>query len=84
MDTLSWARDYDVDVVGLDFSPVAIEQARALADDVVLTDRAEFVEFDVYDLPAGLDREFDVVVSGCNCGPNVGTSRVSSAVASSA
>jgi SAM-dependent methyltransferase len=60
MDTLSWARE-GAEVVGVDFSGTAIETARELAADTGLDDRAEFVEFDVYDLPAGLDREFDVV-----------------------
>lgn len=60
MDTLSWARE-GAEVVGVDFSGTAVETARELAAETGLEDRAEFVESDVYDLPAALDREFDVV-----------------------
>lgn len=59
MDTLSWARDCDVDVVGVDFSPEAIEQTRSLASAAGLGDRATFVEANV--LEFDLDRTFDVV-----------------------
>lgn len=55
-DTLSWARE-GAEVVGVDFSPEALEFARDLAAETGLADRAEFVEADVLDL----DREFDVV-----------------------
>jgi len=60
MDTLSWARR-GAEVVGVDFSETAVETARELAAETGLDDRAEFVESDVYELPAILDREFDVV-----------------------
>ena len=60
MDTLSWARG-GAEVVGVDFSNTAVETARELAAETGLDDRAEFLESDVYDLPAILDREFDVV-----------------------
>jgi SAM-dependent methyltransferase len=60
MDTLSWARA-GAEVVGVDFSETAVETARELAAETGLDDRAEFVESDVYELPAILDREFDVV-----------------------
>jgi SAM-dependent methyltransferase len=60
LDTLSWARE-GAEVVGVDFSGTGIETARELAGRTGLEDRAEFVEADVYDLPAVLDREFDVV-----------------------
>jgi SAM-dependent methyltransferase len=41
-------------VVGLDFSPPAIAAARALADELGLTERARFIEADLYDAPAAL------------------------------
>src|SRR5438094_5277756 len=47
-DTLSWARR-GARVTGLDFSHPAIETARALAVDVGLADRSEFVHADVFD-----------------------------------
>jgi SAM-dependent methyltransferase len=58
LDTLSWAR-LGADVTGVDFSPRAIEAARALAAELGLP--ARFVESDVYALPAVLDETFDVV-----------------------
>lgn len=61
LDTLSWLRAGAETVVGVDFSPVAIERARELAEQVGLADRATFVETDLYDLPERLDRRFDVV-----------------------
>lgn len=57
LDTLSWAHECR-EVVGVDFSPTALEQARELASEAGIDD-ATFVESDVYDLD--LDREFDVV-----------------------
>ena len=50
-------------VVGVDFSPVAIGAARALAAELGLADRASFVECDLYDAPravaeAGFDLAF--------------------------
>lgn len=63
-DTLSWARR-GARVVGLDFSEPAIETARALADDVGLADRSEFVHANVFDAVEALDgRTFDVVYTG--------------------
>jgi SAM-dependent methyltransferase len=63
-DTLSWA-GRGARVVGLDFSEPAIETARALAVDVGLDDRAEFVVADVYDaVDAVGGRTFDVVYTG--------------------
>lgn len=59
MDTLSWARDFDVDVVGVDFSSEAIERARLLAQETGLEDRSAFVEANV--LEVDLDQAFDVV-----------------------
>jgi len=60
LDTLSWARE-GASVVGVDFSGTAVETARELAVEAGLDDRAEFLEADVYDLPAELDGKFDVV-----------------------
>lgn len=61
LDTLSWLHEGGDTVVGVDFSPVAIEQARDLAERAGLADRATFVESDLYDLSDRLDRQFDVV-----------------------
>ena len=44
------------DVTGLDFSPAAIATARALADEFDLSPRARFVEADLYEAPAAIDR----------------------------
>lgn len=60
LDTLSWARR-GATVTGVDFSGKAMELARRLADDVGLARRATFIQSDVYDLPALLDAQFDVV-----------------------
>lgn len=60
LDTLSWARE-GATPVGLDFSPEAVERARSLREETGLD--AEFVEADVYDAPATLDRTFEVVVA---------------------
>ena len=63
-DTLAWAR-HGARVVGLDFSPEATAAATALARDVGLGDRAEFVASNVYDAPGALGgRQFDVVYTG--------------------
>jgi SAM-dependent methyltransferase len=58
LDTLSWAR-YGADVVGVDFSPVAIETARGLSIESGL--EAEFICCDVFDVREKLARKFDVV-----------------------
>jgi SAM-dependent methyltransferase len=58
IDTLSWAR-LGARVTGADLSPAAIALARELAADLGL--EARFVESNLYDLPAHLDGEFDVV-----------------------
>src|SRR5215469_659893 len=42
------------DVVGLDFSPPAIAEARARATELGLADRARFVEADLYDAPVAI------------------------------
>src|SRR3954470_7062948 len=58
MDTLSWAR-LGARVTGADFSPRAIEAARALAAETGL--EACFVCSDLLDLPQHLHGSFDVV-----------------------
>jgi SAM-dependent methyltransferase len=58
LDTLSWARLGAV-VTGLDFSSEAIAAARTLAADVGLP--ATFVQSNLYDAPAALEGEFDIV-----------------------
>ncbi len=57
LDTLSWARECR-EVVGVDFAPTAIAQARELAAEAGI-ENATFVERDVLELD--LDRQFDVV-----------------------
>ena len=58
IDTLSWAR-LGARVTGADFSDRAIQLARSLAAELGLA--ATFVCSDLYDLPAVLDEQFDVV-----------------------
>lgn len=61
MDTLQFAR-VGARVTGVDFSPVAIEAATALAERAGLSERARFVCANVYDAPEVLANErFDVV-----------------------
>jgi SAM-dependent methyltransferase len=61
-DTLSWAR-HGARVVGLDFSPAAVEVATRLAIDCAI--EAEFVCSDVYNAGQALTgRSFDVVYTG--------------------
>ena len=60
LDTLSLARRGAI-VTGLDFSPVAIDGARALAAQAGLP--ATFVEADVYDARKVIDGDFDRVFS---------------------
>jgi SAM-dependent methyltransferase len=63
VDTLTMAQR-GATVVGLDFSAAAIAAARTLTDELGLTDRARFVEADLYDAasalpePACFDRVF--------------------------
>lgn len=59
IDTLSWAR-LGARVTGADFSERALEHARALADELGFAE-ARFVRSDLYDLPAVLEGDFDVV-----------------------
>ena len=58
LDTLSWARR-GATVTGVDFVASAVAKARELAAEVAPS--AEFVCCDVYDAPACLKRQFDVV-----------------------
>ena len=63
LDTLKLAQQ-GATVTGLDFSPPAIETARALATELGLSDRARFVDANVYDAieaindPGSFDRIF--------------------------
>jgi SAM-dependent methyltransferase len=58
LDTLSWARR-GARVTGVDFSPAAVEQARALAAETGLS--AEFVCSRVQDLPEVYSGSYDIV-----------------------
>lgn len=53
-DTLTLARQ-GAEVVGLDFSPAAIEAARALTNELGLAGRARFVQADLYDAPNAIE-----------------------------
>jgi SAM-dependent methyltransferase len=59
-DTLTLAQR-GATVVGVDFSPRAITVARSLAEELSLTDRARFIEADLYDAPKVLEDVFDLV-----------------------
>ena len=62
-DTLSWAR-LGATVTGLDFSAPALETARAIAEQIGVTD-ARFVQSDVYEAATALGaRTFDIVYTG--------------------
>lgn len=58
MDTLSWAR-LGAEATGVDFSPKAIDLARSLSEELKIP--AKFICCDLYDLPAQLQGQFDVV-----------------------
>jgi len=58
LDTLSFAR-LGARATGADFSAAAIAQARVLADELGL--EARFVLSNVYDMPANLQGDFDIV-----------------------
>ena len=60
-DTLSWAR-LGASVTGVDFSPRAIEAARKLSEASGVPGR--FIEAELYDAPAVLTEEFDIVYTG--------------------
>ena len=59
-DTLTLAQR-GATVVGLDFSPRAITVARTLAEELGMSDRAHFIEADLYDAPKVLNDVFDLV-----------------------
>jgi SAM-dependent methyltransferase len=59
MDTLSFAR-LGARVTGADFSQAAVELARSVAGDIGHPE-ARFVQSDLYDLPAALEGDFDLV-----------------------
>ena len=58
LDTLAWARR-GASVTGVDFSPAAIALARSLARELAIP--AAFTCSDLYELPAVLDQQFDIV-----------------------
>lgn len=58
LDTLAWARR-GATVSGVDFSPNAIDLARSLSEELSIP--AHFYCSDVYELPAVLSAEFDIV-----------------------
>lgn len=58
LDTLSWAR-LGAHVTGVDFSEKGIAIARELSRELEIP--AEFICCNLYELPAHLDREFDIV-----------------------
>ena len=58
LDTLSWAR-LGARVMGVDFSPKAIDAARKLATETGID--ARFVLSELYELPDHLDERFDIV-----------------------
>jgi SAM-dependent methyltransferase len=61
LDTLAWARA-GAQVVGIDFSPAAIDAANEIAERACLRDRAAFVCANVYDAVEVLgDATFDIV-----------------------
>jgi SAM-dependent methyltransferase len=60
MDTLAWARR-GAKVTGVDFSPEAIDLAKALSRDLDIP--AQFYCTDIYQLPNVLSAEFDIVFS---------------------
>jgi SAM-dependent methyltransferase len=63
-ETLALAQRGAAAVVGLDFSGAAIAEARRMAAELGLADRARFVEADLYDAPAALPgpASFDLVL----------------------
>ena len=61
MDTLSWAR-HGAKVTGADLSETAINLARSLSAELGID--ANFVAANLYDLPAVLEDQFDIVYTG--------------------
>ena len=64
MDTLSLARLGAKKVTGVDFSPVAISQARKLSKEVGLNSQASFVCSDVYGVTDAVRGKFDFIYTG--------------------
>ena len=62
MDTLSWAR-LGASVTGLDFAPAAVARATQLATEIGIAN-ARFVQSNVYDAPAAISEQFDIVYTG--------------------
>jgi SAM-dependent methyltransferase len=60
LDTMSWAR-LGARVTGVDFSERAIQLARSIAADLGID--ARFICANVYDVPAQIDQQFDLVFS---------------------
>lgn len=58
LDSLAWVRN-GAQVTGVDFSQLAIEEARKLSQRANLT--AKFICSDIYDLPQTLNGEYDIV-----------------------
>jgi SAM-dependent methyltransferase len=63
VDSLTLLQRGAAEVVGLDFSPAAIKAARALAAELGLTERAHFIEADLYDARSAIPEphSFDLV-----------------------
>lgn len=59
--TIEIARRGAAEVVGVDFSPVAIETARNLAEQAGVADRVSFIESDVLKLDSILREQFDII-----------------------
>lgn len=66
MDSMSWAR-MGAKVTGIDLSTASIETAKKLNDELGLD--VKFIETNIYDLPAVLDEQFDLVYTsyGVTC-----------------
>lgn len=58
MDTLSWAR-LGAEVTGIDYSEEGIKLARSLSSELDIP--ARFINCNLYDLPAHLEGQFDIV-----------------------
>lgn len=69
VDTLSWLRAGAATVTGLDFSQVAVDKARLMAERMGYASRATFIQANVLELPTQLHQGFDVVFA------NIGTMR---------
>ncbi len=60
MDTIMWAGQ-GAQITGVDFSEKAINHARSLNHE--LGKNAEFIRSDIYQLPKGLDKQFDILLT---------------------